>query len=127
MFREDVHMIRRIAAAALALLAAWLFWEGLSAVLIIVSRGSPVDDALLQPPTSLWRLVAAGLAVVGGLLAALNLRGGAWIAMMGAVLFAALAGVMAGMGSDSSLWMDEAVSGGILIALAGVLVAVRRG
>ncbi|MBA3068842.1 MAG: hypothetical protein FP825_10205 [Hyphomonas sp.] len=120
-------MIRRIAAAALALLAAWLFWEGLSAVLIIVSRGSPVDDALLQPPTSLWRLVAAGLAVVGGLLAALNLRGGAWIAMMGAVLFAALAGVMAGMGSDSSLWMDEAVSGGILIALAGVLVAVRRG
>jgi hypothetical protein len=126
MIPEEVHMIRRIAAAALAILAAWLFWEGLSAVLIIVSRGSPVDDALLQPPTSLWRLVAAGLAVIGGLLAALNVRGGAWIAMTGAVLFAALAGVMAGMGSDSSLWMDEAVSGGILIALAGVLVAVRR-
>ncbi|MFN3912586.1 hypothetical protein [Hyphomonas sp.] len=44
-------MIRRIAAAALALLAAWLFWQGLSAVLIITSRGSPLDDALLQPPT----------------------------------------------------------------------------
>lgn len=119
-------MIRRIAAAALALLAAWLFWQGLSAVLIITSRGSPLDDALLQPPTSLWRLVSTGLTVLGGVLAALNLRGGSWLSMIGAILFAALAGIMAGMGSDASLWMDEAVTGAIMIALAGVIVALKR-
>jgi len=120
-------MIRRIAATALALIAAWLFWQGFSAVQIIVSRGSPLDDALLQPPTSLWRLVASGLAVIGGALAALNVRGGGWLAMIGAILFAALAGVMAAMGTDQSLWMDEAISGGVLIALALVLAFVKRG
>ncbi len=119
-------MIRRIAAAALTLLAAWLFWQGLSAVLIITSRGSPLDDALLQPPTSLWRLVSTGAALLGGFLAALNLRGGAWLSMTGAILFAALGGLMAGMGSDSSLWMDELIFGAILIALAGVLAFVKR-
>jgi len=119
-------MIRRIAAIALALLAAWLFWQGFSAVQIIVSRGSPLDDALLQPPTSLWRLVASGLAVIGGVLAALNVKGGGWLAMIGAILFAALAGAMAGLGTDSSLWMDEAISGGVLIALALGLALVKR-
>lgn len=120
-------MIRRIAAVALALLAAWLFWQGLSAVLIITSRGSPLDDALLQPPTSLWRLVSTGLALAGGLLAALNIRGGGVTGLIGAILFAALGGLMAGMGSDSSLWMDELVFGGALIGLACVLLFAKRG
>ncbi|MFN3912585.1 hypothetical protein [Hyphomonas sp.] len=46
--------------------------------------------------------------------------------MTGAILFAALGGLMAGMGSDSSLWMDELIFGAILIALAGVLAFVKR-
>jgi len=119
-------MIRRIAAIALALLAAWLFWQGFSAVQIIVSRGSPLDDALLQPPTSLWRLVASGLALIGAVLAALKLKGGGWLAMIGAVLFAALAGAMAAMGTDRSLWRDEAISGSILFLLALVLALTKR-
>lgn len=119
-------MIRRIAAVLLALLAAWLFWQGFSAVQLIVSRGSPLDDALLQPPTSLWRLVASGCALAGGILAALNIKGGGWLAMIGAILFAALGGAMAAMGTDSSLWMDEAISGGVLIALALVLGFIKR-
>jgi len=119
-------MIRKLAAGALALLAAWLFWQGISAVQMIVSRGSPLGDALLQPPTSLWRIAASGLALVGGGLAVFNIRGGGWLAMTGAVLFAALAGVMAGMGAATRLWMDEAVTGVILIALASVLVFVKR-
>lgn len=120
-------MIRQIAAAALALLAAFLFWQGLEAVLIITSRGSSWGDALLQPPTSLWRLVATSLALLGGVLALLKTRGGAWIAMTGAVLFAALGGLMAGMGADSTLWMDEALFGALLIALAGLVVFIKRG
>ena len=119
-------MIRRIAGGLLALIAAWLLWQGVSAVQLIVSRGSPLDDALLQPPTSLWRIVAAGLALAGGVMAALNLKGGSWPAMTGAVLFAAMAGVMAGMGASSTLWMDEAAFGAVMIALAGVLAFVRR-
>jgi hypothetical protein len=120
-------MIRRVAAIVLALLAAWLFWQGLAGVQIIVSRGSPLDDALLQPPTSLWRLVASGLALSGAVLAALNLKGGGWLAMTGAVLFAALAGVMAAMGTDQSLWLDEAIFGGILVLLALALALMKRG
>jgi hypothetical protein len=119
-------MIRRIAAIALALLAAWLFWQGFSAVQIIVSRGSPLDDALLQPPTSLWRLVASGLTLIGAVLAALNLKGGGWLAMIGAVLFAALGGAMAAMGTDQSLWRDEAIFGSILFLLALALALMKR-
>lgn len=119
-------MIRKLAGAALAILAAWLLWQGVSAVSMIVSRGSPLDDALLQPPTSLWRILAAGLALLGGLLAALNVRGGAWLSMTGAVLFAALPGAMAALGTDSSLWMDEVYSGGAMVVLAGVLAFVKR-
>jgi len=127
MFGEDTHMIRRLAGAALALIALWLLWQGVSAVLLIVSRGSPLDDALLQPPTSLWRILAAGLAVLGGLLAALNIKSGAWFGVTGAILFAALPGAMAAMGTDSSLWMDEVVSGSAMVALAGALAFVKRG
>ncbi len=119
-------MIRRIAGAALAILSAWLLWQGIAAVDLIVSRGSPLDDALLQPPTSLWRILASGLALIGGGLAALNIRGGAWLGMTGAVLFAALGGALAAMGTDSSLWMDEVISGTAMIALAGALVFMQR-
>ncbi|MFN7165320.1 MAG: hypothetical protein ACK4P2_10935 [Hyphomonas sp.] len=119
-------MIRRITAGALAVLSAWLLWQGIAAVDLIVSRGSPLDDALLQPPTSLWRILASGLALIGGLLAALNIKGGAWLGMTGAVLFAALGGALAAMGTDSSLWMDEVISGIVMIALAGALVFMKR-
>ncbi len=119
-------MIRRIAAGLLALIAAWLLWQGVSAVMLIVSRGSPLDDALLQPPTSLWRIVAAGLALVGGALAALNIRGGAWLALPGALLFAAMPAILAGMGSASSLWMPDVLPGAALVVLAGALAFVKR-
>ena len=124
--QRSLDMIRKLAGAALAILAAWLLWQGISAVSMIVSRGSPLDDALLQPPTSLWRILAAGLALLGGLLAALNVKGGAWLGMTGAVLFAALPGAMAALGTDSSLWMDEVYSGGAMIVLAGLLAFVKR-
>lgn len=119
-------MIRRIAAGLLALIAAWLLWQGVSAVMLIVSRGSPLDDALLQPPTSLWRIVATGLVLAGGLLAAFNIKGGAWTAMIGAVLFAALPGVMAGMGGSASLWMRDVAPAAVLVSLALVLAFVKR-
>lgn len=122
-----MHMIRKLAGAALAILAAWLLWQGVSGVSIIVSRGSPLDDALLQPPTSLWRIVATSLALPGGLLAALNIKGGAWLGITGAVLFAALPGAMAAMGADPSLWMDEVYSAAAMIVLAGALAFIRRG
>jgi hypothetical protein len=119
-------LIRQLAAGALALIAGWLLWQGVSAVSVIVSRGSPLDDALLQPPTSLWRIVAALLAFTGGLIAAFKGPGGAWAAMTGAIMFAALGGAMAAMGTDSSLWGDEAISGVVMLALAGALVFLKR-
>ena len=46
--------------------------------------------------------------------------------MIGAVLFAALGGALAAMGTDASIWMDEAIAGAILVVLAAVLVVVKR-
>jgi hypothetical protein len=120
-------MIRQLAGAALALIAAWLLWQGVHGVQVIVSRGSPLGDALLNPPTSLWRIVAASLAVAGGALAAMKLPGGAFAGMTGAVLFAALGGLMAAMGTDISMWQDEAVTGAVLVVLAGIIVFTKRG
>jgi hypothetical protein len=119
-------MIRRIAAGLLALIAAWLLWQGIVPVQMIVSRGSPLDDALLQPPTSLWRIVAAGLALVGGALAAFNIRGGAWLAVAGVVLFAAMPVILAAMGSSASLWMPDVLPAAVLLVLAGVLAFMKR-
>jgi hypothetical protein len=119
-------MIRTLTAAALLLLAAWLLWQGVSGVAMIVGRGSPLGDALMQPPTSLWRIVAASLALIGAGLAALKVRGGGWLALTGALLFAAMAGTMAAMGITSRMWMDEAIAGGLMIALAIGLITLPR-
>ncbi|MEQ9505107.1 MAG: hypothetical protein RLO80_02475 [Hyphomonas sp.] len=119
-------MIRRIAAGLLALIAAWLLWQGIVPVQMIVSRGSPLEDALLQPPTSLWRIVAAAITLIGAALATFNIRGGGWLAGVGVILFAALPAVMAGMGSSSSLWRADAMTAAVLVALAGVLAFVKR-
>ena len=81
----------------------------------------------MQPPTSLWRIVAASIALIGGLLVAAKFPGGGPVAAIGALLFAALGGAMVAMGTDSSMWMDEVVSGGILIILAGALLFLKRG
>ena len=92
--------IRLIAAAALSLLAAWLFWQGLSAVIMITGRGSPLGDALMQPPTSMIRLLGSAIVLIGGLLAA--------------------------AGTDSVMWMDEAIYSALLIVLTIALFVIKR-
>lgn len=111
--------LRRIFAILVILLAAWLFWDGFHAVDLIVSRGSSLSDALLSPPTSMLRLLATGILVLGGLMVALGRGMGRWIMLIGTVLFCLLAGVMAGSGADISLWRDEAVWSAVLLVLTG--------
>ena len=118
--------LRNLAGFALAVLAAWLLWGGIHTVNVIVSRGSPLSDALLSPPTSLLRIVGTIVAVIGGLLAGFGARFGALLSLIGVGVFALLAATMALSGANSVLWMDEAVFSGILIVLMGLLFILQR-
>jgi hypothetical protein len=118
---------RVLIAAALAVLSGWLLWQGLSAVIMITGRGSPLGDALLQPPTSLIRVLGTSLALIGGILAAAQRKGGAAVAAIGAALFALLPILMAASGADSGLWTDEAVFSALMIAFTIGLFMIKRG
>jgi Mn2+/Fe2+ NRAMP family transporter len=117
---------RILAAAALTLLSAWLLWQGLSAVIMITGRGSPLADALLQPPTSLIRILGASIILIGALLALTQRAGGALLATVGTVLFLLLPVLMAASGADSDMWMDEAIFSAVLIALTIALFVIKR-
>ena len=119
-------MIRRIAGAVVALIAAWMLWDAIYAVQLIVSRGSPLSDALMNPPTSAWRLVAGGLALAGGLLAALRLPFGGILGVIGGLLFIALAVLMAMMSANGSLITPDSMGGLGIVILSGVVVFTRR-
>ena len=80
-------MLRRVAAVVILALGAWLAYDGAHAVALIMERGSDLANALLDPPTSLIRLVATTLMVLGGVLAVLQLAGGGTVALVGALLF----------------------------------------
>jgi len=118
--------IRRIIGLALALVGGWLFWGGAATINILVNRGSSLSDALMQPPTSLVRLVATGLVLLGGLAIMAGKGFGRWIALAGILLFTLLAGLMVASGADSILWTDEAVISGVLGVLFVGLVVTKR-
>ncbi|MCU0731744.1 MAG: hypothetical protein MUE84_09155 [Hyphomonas sp.] len=117
-------MIRRIIAGVLVLVAGWLAWQGLQGVLVLTSRGSPLAQAL--DPIVAVRIGAASLALLGGLLAAANVKLGGVIALIGTLLFTFLAGAFIAAGTDSSLWMDEVIGAGVLIVLTGGLLFLKR-
>ncbi len=120
-------LIRQTIALLTAGLAGWLFWQGLDGVLVLLARGSPLSDALLSPPTSLWRLAATFLLLLGALLAAARLPAGASLAAIGTFLYTALGATLALLGSDSSLWMDEVTWSAVLLILSAFLLSLRRG
>lgn len=119
-------MVRRIAGVLVALIAAWLLWEALHAVQLIVSRGSPLDQALMNPPTSAWRLAAGTLAVAGGILAALRLPFGGILGVIGGLLFVALAALLAAMTANGSLITPDSIAGLAIVLLSGVILFTRR-
>ncbi|MCA8902801.1 MAG: hypothetical protein KDA53_16295 [Hyphomonas sp.] len=119
-------VVRRAAGLLLALIAGWLLWGGIHTVNLIVSRGSPLSDALFQPPTSIMRIVGTSLAMIGGLLAFLRVPFGAILGIIGVAVFVLLAAIMALSGAESVLWMDEVVFSGILIVLVGTVLVLPR-
>ncbi|MFN3313958.1 MAG: hypothetical protein ACK46Q_10870 [Hyphomonas sp.] len=118
--------LRQYAGVALAVIAAWLLWQGIEAVMLLTARGSPLSDALLQPPTSLWRILAALLAFAGGVLAAARIPSGAVIALIGSLLFGALGLTLMLLGTDASIWLDEILFSAVMLILSGVLLLRKR-
>jgi hypothetical protein len=118
--------IRQIIAAALLLLGIFLLWQGIAPVAMLTARGSGLSDALLQPPSSLIRILAAALVAIGGALALAKRAGGAVMALIGTALFAALAGLLVAASPDASLWGDELIAAALLCALSAGLIFTRR-
>ena len=118
--------IRQIAGVVGCLAAGWLLWQGVSAVLTYTSRGGDLYGALMDPPTSALRIVAASAMVLGGLLTAVKLPGGGWCFGIGALTFSTLTAAMALSGADQTLWADEAVISAFAILLAAMLALLKR-
>lgn len=119
-------MVRRLIGLGLLGLGAWLFWGGLEAVIAFTSRGGPLMSALMEPPTSLIRLVGSGLILLGGSLITLKARSGAAAAFVGALIFGGLGALLAAAGSDMGLWLDELIHGGIALVLATTALFLKR-
>lgn len=119
-------MIRRLIGLVLLGLGVWLFWEGLQAVLAFTSRGGPLMSALVEPPTSLIRLLGAGLILLGGFLIVVRVRSGGLAALVGAIIFAGLGGLLAAAGTDLDLWLDEVIQGGTAFVLATATLFLKR-
>jgi hypothetical protein len=119
-------MIRRIAGVLVALIAVGMLWNAIRAILFIVSLGSPLSNALMDPPTSAWLLVAGGVALVGGVLAALRLPFGGVLGLIGGALFVALAVVMATMTANGSLITPDSIAGVAIVVLSVAILFTRR-
>lgn len=117
--------IRRLAGLVGIVVAAWMLWETINPVMRQISFGSDFVTELLNPPTTLLRFIATPLMIIGGLLALIAVRGGAWSFTVGAVLFAIMTGVMA-TEADYTLWRDEAVLAPFLLVISGVLIFCHR-
>jgi len=120
-------MIRKLAGLGLALIAAWLLWQGLHAIEVFMARGGSLASALFEPPSGIIRVASTALALLGGGLALAGRPGGAPLGVTGALGFAALGLLLASAGADISLWRDEALWSGALVPLALILVFTRRG
>lgn len=118
--------VRRLAGLFQAALAGWLLWGGIHAVNVIVSRGSPLSDALFAPPTSVMRIAGTALALIGGLLAFLRLPFGALVSLIGTGIFLLMTAAMVLSGASSTLWWDEAAFSGALVVLTGLLLFQPR-
>lgn len=119
-------LTRRLAGLVGLAVASWMFWEALRSVLFVLASGSDLANALFSPPTSIMRLAGTALMMLGGMLAILAQRGGAWLFTGGALLFALMTVAMVLSGADRSLWSDEAILAPFLLVIAGVLVFCHR-
>ena len=118
--------VQRIIAGLSCLIAGWLLWGALSAVGMLVSRGSPVGDALLNPPTSIIRIAAASLIMLGGALLLAGQGYGQWVYLIGIALFSLMTLAMVLAGADASLWKDEASLSVVFWILFGSHVFTKR-
>ncbi len=117
---------RRLIGVGLLLLGAFLFWQGLQPVLMITARGSSLSAALFEPPSGILRLVGAGLALLGGLLAALNIRGGALLAALGTLIFGALTALIVMATPAWANSVDDMTSSALLLIGSAALLFMRR-
>lgn len=119
-------VLRRLAAFVLLCLGIWLAYDGVRAVMLIIERGSDLQNALLAPPTSAIRIAAAAIMIIGGLLATFRIKSGGILGLVGSILFTTLGALMAQAGTQQSLWLDEVLYGVGAIGVSVLILTLRR-
>jgi len=118
-------MIRRLAGGLLLTTGLWLAWGSMQWLFLYTSRGAPFGDAIADPVFLLPALRAL-TAMLGGGLALLAWRGGAWLAGVSTLIAAILLGLILAAGGDSSLWMGKLVSFAVIGVTFLVLAFTHR-
>ena len=118
--------LRRIVGLALLGLGLWLGWASLQAILAYTDRGGDLMGYLFEPPTGIFRVSATLCLSFGGLLVLLNARLGGTFALLGAVLYGLLGGLMAVAGADMGLWLDEVLYALAAAGLCALILGLKR-
>lgn len=117
--------IARAALFIIILVALYDVWTSLKAIRFIIARGSPLSDALFEPPTSIVRLVACTFIVLGAALMIAAKRIGMWLIIPGTLLYAVLVIALATQSYGASIWLIEAFRLSIFVAMLALIAAIR--
>ncbi len=111
-------VLRRLAALVIFGIGAFLLYRVVDAASAYSARGGDFAGYLFEPPSGILQLAGSALMVVGGLLGALRIKGGAITGLVGSLIIAALGALLLSSTSDIQVGLDEA-----LYAMAGILLS----
>ncbi len=118
-------MIRRIFGLCLLVTSAWAIWQTAITLHFVYRVTGNLDGAFLDP-VYLIPLVAGGLGMLGGVLAALNSWGGGSLGLISAFVFALFGIAVLIGGGNEGMWYPKIVLSGLIFVLAAGVLRIRR-
>lgn len=118
-------MVRRIIGLVLLGLGAWQSYLALKGVFVIVSRGSSISDALLQPPTSLLWTIGALVIFAGGALMVTKKRSGAFASVIGSLILT-FSGASFAAASETTFLRADIITAGVAFLLGVMALFLKR-
>ena len=118
-------MIRRIAGGVLILAGLWICYGAGSTLGAYVSRGGDLMTSLLDP-VFLFRFIGGIGALIGGGLAALNTKGGAWLATIGLIAFGAFTALLVLNDPFGDMSTEELYMSAVLAVPTLALLVLKR-
>jgi len=117
--------IRQTIGILLALIAVASLYDVSRGLMFLMRSGSPIMGEL-QDPAVMLRLASGILAAIGGGMNAMGVKGGAWLAMIGAILGAALTGLLQAMSGDPMMVRQVGIYAIPVLILAIAAAVIKR-